>query len=285
MTRTEQSPTAADSGASATQVFRANQHHHAGDDASPARVSALVKALLDSVHETIRTHEVTYSEFQAAKQWLIEVGEGGEWPLFLDVFVEHEVEEVAAASQQGSKGSILGPYYIPEAVKLPAVTSLPMRADEQGTPLVFAGQILDTEGASVAGAELDIWHADHEGYYSGFAPHLPEGNLRGVVVADDDGRFEISTIEPAPYQIPTDGPTGQLIQAAGWHPWRPAHLHLIVRAPGYRSITTQLYFAGGNWLDNDVAQATKPELVLAPQPQSDGAVRQEYDFVLEPISQ
>ncbi|SDQ16026.1 catechol 1,2-dioxygenase [Actinopolyspora saharensis] len=285
MTRAEQSPTAADSGASATQVFRANQQYHVGDGASPERVSAVVKALLDGVHETIRTYEVTYSEFQAAKQWLIEVGEGGEWPLFLDVFVEHEVEEVAAAGQQGSKGSILGPYYVPDAVKLPSVTSLPMRADEQGRRLVFAGQVLDTGGAPVAGAELDIWHADHEGYYSGFAPHLPEGNLRGVVVADDDGRFEISTIEPAPYQIPTDGPTGQLVQAAGWHPWRPAHLHLIVRAPGYRPITTQLYFAGGNWLDNDVAQATKPELVLDPQPQSDGTARQEYDFVLEPTSQ
>src|SRR3712207_9033094 len=76
------------------------------------------------------------------------------------------------------------------------------------------------------------------------APHLPQGNLRALVVADDEGRFEIRTIQPAPYQIPTDGPTGKLIEAAGWHPWRPAHLHLIVSAPGHRAITTQLYFRG-----------------------------------------
>ncbi|MHA6800174.1 catechol 1,2-dioxygenase [Bounagaea algeriensis] len=282
MTKAEQSPTAAGSGASATEAFRSSRQESAAEAVSPQRVSTVVRSMLAGIHGAIREHQVSYPEFQAAKQWLIDVGDGGEWPLFLDVFVEHEVEDVAAQQQQGSKGSILGPYYLPDAAKLPAVTALPMRADEQGTPLVFAGQVRDTGGNPLPGAELDIWHADHEGYYSGFAPHIPEGNLRGVVVADADGRFEISTIEPAPYQIPTDGPTGQLIEAAGWHPWRPAHLHLIVRAPGYRPITTQLYFTGGDWLDTDVAEATKPELVLDPRPQADGRRRSDYDFVLEP---
>lgn len=282
MSTTEQSPTAAGSGASATEAFRASQQQATAGGTTPERVSRVVQSMLDGVHRAIREEQVSYPEFVAAKQWLIEVGEGGEWPLFLDVFVEHEVEEVAAASQQGTHGSILGPYYLPDAPKLPAVTTLPMRDDERGTPLVFTGQVRDTAGNPLPGAELDLWHADHEGYYSGFAPHIPEGNLRGVVVADDAGHFEVHTVEPAPYQIPTDGPTGELIEAAGWHPWRPAHLHLLVRAPGYRSITTQLYFAGGEWLDSDVAKATKPELVLDPQPQGDGERRSTYDFVLEP---
>lgn len=281
MTTTEQSPTAAGSGASATQAFRASRQQAEISGASPERVSTVVKAMLDGIHAAIRTHQVSYPEFHAAKQWLIDVGEGGEWPLFLDVFVEHQVEHVAAASQQGTKGSILGPYYLPDAARLPAVTALPMRAGEKGVPLVFTGQVRDTSGNPVPGAELDMWQADHEGYYSGFAPHLPEDNLRGVVLADDAGHFEVSTIEPAPYQIPTDGPTGKLVEAAGWHPWRPAHLHLIVRAPGYRPITIQLYFAGGEWLDSDVAEATKPELILDPQPEGDGRRRAEYDFVLE----
>lgn len=281
MSTTEHSPTAAGSGASATEAFRSSRDETSGP-VQAHRVSAVVQALLSGVHSAIRTHDVTYAEFQAAKQWLIDVGDGGEWPLFLDVFVEHVVEDVASRTQHGSKGSILGPYYLPAAPVLPAVTALPMREDEQGTALVFTGRVRDTRGDPVPGAELDIWHADHQGYYSGFAPHIPENNLRGVVVADADGGFEISTIEPAPYQIPTDGPTGKLIEAAGWHPWRPAHLHLIVRAPGHRPITTQLYFAGGEWLDTDVAEATKPELVLDPQRQADGRRRSEYDFVLEP---
>jgi catechol 1,2-dioxygenase len=281
-TPTAPSPTAAGSGASATQSFRSTEKYRGGDTtASPERVGTVVRDLLVAVHEVIRRHEVTYPEFQAAKGWMIEVGEGGEWPLFLDVFVEHVVEEVQAATQQGTKGTILGPYYLPGSTRLSSPATLPMRDGEKGTPLVFAGQVRDLDGNPVAGAEIDIWQADDEGYYSGFAPQLPEGNLRGLVVADDEGRFEIHTVQPAPYQIPTDGPTGKLIGAAGWHPWRPAHLHLIVGAPGHRAITTQLYFSGGQWLDSDVAEAVKPELVLDPRDAGDGTRRVEYDFVLE----
>jgi catechol 1,2-dioxygenase len=97
-----------------------------------------------------------------------------------------------------------------------------------------------------------------------------------------DGELGIDTIQPAPYQIPHDGPTGKLIEAAGWHPWRPAHLHLMIRARGHRTITTQLYFTGGEWLDSDVAEATKPELILDPKPGRDGVARAEYDIQLEP---
>lgn len=282
MTSIQESPSAASSGSSATEAFRATRAGGQGAAVSPERVSAVVSALLDGIHDVVREQQVSYDEFRAAKQWLIEVGEGGEWPLFLDVFVEHAVEEVAAGTQDGTKGTILGPYYLPDQVRLPSPATLPHRPDEKGVPLVFAGQVRDTGGSPLPGAELDIWQADDQGYYSGFAPHLPKGNLRGVVVADEQGRFEIRTVKPAPYQIPTDGPTGKLIEAAGWHPWRPAHLHLLVSAPGHRTITTQLYFRGGQWLDSDVAQATKPELVLDPVGQGDGTEAVSYDFVLEP---
>lgn len=286
MTTTEDSPTAAGSGANATQAFRESLQRAEGGaahgDTSPERVGAVVSALLAGIHRTIREQQVTYPEYQAAKQYLMEVGEGGEWPLLLDVFVEHVVEDVAAHTQEGTKGSILGPYYLPDQVRLASPTTLPQRPDEKGTPLMFSGEVRSTDGTPLAGAELDMWQADEQGYYSGFAPHLPEGNLRGVVVTDDQGRFAIRTIQPAPYRIPTDGPTGNLIEAAGWHPWRPAHLHLLVRAPGHRTITTQLYFAGGEWLDSDVASSTKPELVLEPADQGDGTTAVRYDFTLEP---
>jgi catechol 1,2-dioxygenase len=283
MTTTEKSATAAGSGASATQAFRASRHEGVeGVDAQ--RVAAVVRAVLEGVHGALREHKVTYPEFQAAKQWLIEVGEGGEWPLLLDVFVEHVVEEIAAEQQRGTNGTILGPFYLPDQKRLPSAATLPMRADERGERLVLAGQVRDLDGNPLGGAELDMWQADAAGYYSGFAPSVPEGNLRGVVVTDEQGRFEITTVRPAPYQIPTDGPTGKLIEAAGWHPWRPAHLHLQVRAPGRRTLVTQLYFSGGEWLDSDVAEAVKPELVLSPTDAGDGRLRAEYDFVLESAS-
>jgi len=280
MTAVEQSPSAAASGINATQSFRTTEQYQEAQGVSQERVDTLARAVLKAVHQVIRDEDVTYPEFQAAKAWLIAVGEGGEWPLFLDVFVEHVVEEVAARTQDGTKGSILGPYYLPDQKHVAAHASLPMRADEAGTPLLFSGQVRDLDGTPIAGAELDMWQADELGLYSGFAPGIPDGNLRGVVVTDEEGRFEVRTIQPAPYQIPTDGPTGALVSAAGWHPWRPAHLHLIVRAPEHRTITTQLYFQGGQWVDDDVAEAVKPELVIAPQ-DLDGTLTVSYDFVLE----
>ena len=158
-----------------------------------------------------------------------------------------------------------------------------MRDDEAGTPFVFQGQVRDLDGAAVAGAKVELWHADDAGFYSQFAPAIPQWNLRGTVIADADGRFKFHTIQPAPYQIPHDGSTGALIAAAGWHAWRPAHLHLKVGAPGYQLITTQLYFQGGDYLESDVASAVKPELVIAPIPAADGNGNEvTYDFVLDP---
>jgi catechol 1,2-dioxygenase len=160
---------------------------------------------------------------------------------------------------------------------------MPMRDGEKGTPLLFQGQVRAVDGTPLAGADVEIWQADDDGYYAQFAPGIPEWNLRGTVVADDQGHFAISTIEPAPYQIPTDGSCGTLIRAAGWHAWRPAHLHLLVSAPKHLPITTQLYFRGDQHVDDDIATAVKPELILDPTPVADGAGREvTYDFVLDP---
>jgi catechol 1,2-dioxygenase len=279
-TTTEQA-TAAASGAAATEQFRSKQRAE-GAAADTERVDTLVTELLTAAHDIIRRHKVTYAEYDALKSWLIQVGEDGEWPLFLDVWLEHVVEEVAGEHREGSKGTIEGPYYIPDAPRLPAETTLPMREDEAGTPLLFQGQVRGVDGTPLAGALIEIWHADDDGFYSQFEPNQPEWNLRGAVVADDQGTFRIRTIEPAPYQIPTDGSCGRLIAAAGWHAWRPAHLHLKVSAPGHQLITTQLYFKGGEHVVDDIASAVKPELILDPAPATDGNGREvTYDFVLD----
>lgn len=279
------SPTAADAGAPASQHFRASRTlADPGGSASAGRIDDVVRAVQRAVHQVVREKEVTYPEFQAAKQWLMDVGETGEWPLVMDVFFEYVIEDVAARAQRGTLGTILGPFYVPDQRRLPSPVTLPARPDETGQALVLSGRVTNLDGNPVGGAELDVWHADDQGYYSGFAPDIPAGNLRALVLADADGRFEITTIRPAPYQIPTDGPTGELLRAAGWHAWRPAHLHLLVQAPGYRRITTQLYFAGGDWLDSDVAGATKPELIIDPQPGADGRLYTNYDFVLELVT-
>ncbi|MBW0103620.1 catechol 1,2-dioxygenase [Pseudonocardia sp. KRD291] len=278
---TDTTATAAGSGASATETFRNKVRD--GGDIDHARVSAIVTDALTALHDVVRKHKLTYDEYDALKAWMIRVGEDGEWPLFLDVWLEHVVEEVANADREGAIGTIEGPYYVPGAPEFQGEATLPMREDEKGTPFLFQGTITDLAGAPLEGGLVDFWQADDDGYYSQFAPGIPEWNLRGRVTTGPDGTFKINTMKPAPYQIPNDGACGALIRAAGWHAWRPAHLHLKVSAPGRQLITTQLYFDGGQYVTDDVAQAVKPDLVLHPQKADSGNGEQvTYDFPLDP---
>ncbi|MEJ8279504.1 catechol 1,2-dioxygenase [Pseudonocardia spirodelae] len=273
--------TAAGSGANATATFAKKER--SGGAVDPARVSAIATDTLAALHDVVRRHQVTYAEYDALKAWLIQVGADGEWPLFLDVFVEHVVEEVANADRKGAVGTIEGPYYVPGAPEFDSETTVPMRDGEKGTPLLFQGTVTDLDGTPVEGATVDLWHADDDGFYSQFAPGIPEWNLRAVIRTGADGHFAFHTMQPAPYQIPTDGSTGAFISAAGWHPWRPAHLHLKVSAPGKDLVTTQLYFDGGDYVGDDVAQAVKPELILRPGPAASGTGNEvTYDFALDP---
>jgi catechol 1,2-dioxygenase len=276
--------TAAASGASATERFQSDKSpYDAVRDTPKERVDLLTREVLAAVHETVRKHKVTYDEYNALKAWMIQVGQDGEWPLFLDVWVEHAVEDVNTEHREGNKGSIEGPYYVPDAPEQGAKGTIPMRDDESGTPLLWTGKVASTDGTPLAGAKVELWHADSAGFYSQFAPGIPEWNMRGTFTAGPDGSFEIHTVQPAPYQIPTDGSCGRLIAAAGWHAWRPAHLHVKVSAPDHELLTAQLYFPGDEHNEDDIASAVKPELILEPKPSADGTgVMIAYDFVLDP---
>ena len=275
--------TAAASGALATDRFHTDKSpFEAVKDTPKERVDLLAREVLEAVEATIRKNKVTYDEYNALKAWLIQVGLDGEWPLFLDVWVEHVVEDVATGHRHGNKGSIEGPYYVPNSPEFGAKGTVPMRDGEKGTPLVWEGTITSTDGSPQAG-KVELWHADADGFYSQFAPGLPEWNLRGSFSTGPDGKFTITTIRPAPYQIPTDGACGKLISAAGWHAWRPAHLHVKVTAPGHELLTAQLYFPGDPHNEDDIATAVKPELMLDPIPQPDGGDKIVYNFVLDPV--
>jgi catechol 1,2-dioxygenase len=275
--------TAAASGALATDRFHTDKSpFEAVKDTPKERVDLLAREVLDAVEATIRKNKVTYDEYNALKAWLIQVGLDGEWPLFLDVWVEHVVEDVATSHRHGNKGSIEGPYYVPNSPDLGAEGTIPMRDGEKGTPLVWDGTITSTDGSPLAG-KVELWHADADGFYSQFAPGIPEWNLRASFSTGPDGKFKITTIRPAPYQIPTDGACGKLIAAAGWHAWRPAHLHVKVTAPGHELLTAQLYFPGDLHNEDDIATAVKPELMLDPIPQHNGGDKIVYNFVLDPV--
>ncbi|MDR7330087.1 catechol 1,2-dioxygenase [Corynebacterium guangdongense] len=274
--------TAKGSGNAATDRFKTAQ---VSADTTPERARAIYDDLFAAFRDIINKHQITYEEYNVLKSWLISVGEYGEWPLWLDVFVEHDIEEANYNRHEysGTKGSIEGPYYIPNSPKIAWDAEMPMRdQDREVTPLIFQGRVTDLEGNAIEGATVELWHADDDGLYSQFAPGIPEWNLRATIVPNENGEYAVKTIQPEPYQIPSDGPTGWFIKSYDGHPWRPAHLHLKVTAPGYRLITTQLYFKGGEWVETDVATAVKPELILDPKKNEEtGNNEVVYDFKLD----
>ena len=185
-TRKENEGTAVEAGSKATERFTASGKL-AKLDVPKERVSLLAGAAIKAINDIAVEHQVTYEEYNALKAWLIKVGDDGEWPLFLDVWLEHSVEDVATEHREGNKGSIEGPYYVPDAPVPADGHTIPMREDEGGTAMVFHGQVRSTDGTPLKDAKVELWHADNDGFYSQFAPYLPEGNLRGSFPVDAEG--------------------------------------------------------------------------------------------------
>ena len=146
---------------------------------------------------------------------------------------------------------------------------------------------LGTDGEPIAGAELDVWQNGDDRLYAVQRPDAPEDHLRGRFATRSDGCFGFVAVRPVPYPIPDDGPVGQMLRATGRHPWRPAHIHMIVRADGHRTLTTHIFDADSDYLDSDAVFAVKPSLVrrfTADQPTPDGApaLSVRCDLVLAP---
>src|SRR6185369_2302582 len=124
------------------------------------------------------------------------------------------------------------------------------------------GQVTGPDGEPLPGALVDVWQANEEGFYDVQQPGIqPENNLRALFTADEQGRFWFRSIVPKYYPIPDDGPVGQLLAATGRHPYRPAHLHFIVSAPGYRTVTTHVFVADSPYLDSDAVFGVKESLI------------------------
>ena len=223
----------------------------------------LAREVLDAVHDTIRRHKVTYDEYNALKAWLINVGQDGEWPLFLDVWVEHVVEDVATDHREGNKGSIEGPYYVPAAPEQGAVGTIPMRDGEAGTPLVWEGRISRPDGKPLAG-KVELWHADADGFYSQFAPGMPRVEPARQLL--DRTRRQLRDHHDSPGALPD--PDRRVVRQADLR----GRLARLASGPparegvgaGHELLTAQLYFPGDPHNDDDIASAVKPELMLGP---------------------
>jgi catechol 1,2-dioxygenase len=257
------------------------------------RVRSILVDLEQTLLQFIRKHKITHAEYRWATDTLVASVEAGEKSLLYDVFLEAVATDTGNIGNQGSVEAIEGPFYLPNAPMLQAPYVLPQRFDESGDVLFFRGRVISSYGAPLAGVEFDMWQADADGLYSNIHPNIPEWNLRGRFHSGDDGTFEVRTIVPPPYEIAKTGPTGTVLKALGRHLFRPAHLHLKVSHPQYRSLTSQLYFDGDDYLKSDVANAVREGLIAKVIRREDSGdlnarglnnpyFEVHYDFVLMP---
>ncbi len=134
--------------------------------------------------------------------------------------------------------------------------------DQKGEPMRVSGRILDTEGNPIAGAKIDVWQANDEGFYDVQQKGLqPDFNLRGVFRTGADGRYWFKGVKPRFYPIPADGPVGQLLARLGRHPYRPAHLHYILEAPGHETLVTHIFDPDDPYIHSDAVFGVKQSLL------------------------
>ncbi len=151
-----------------------------------------------------------------------------------------------------------------------------------GEPCLVRGRVLARDGRPLAGARVEVWQADAQGKYDVQYEDLDHAQARGVLQADGEGRFEFRTIVAEPYPIPTDGPVGDLLRATRRHPWRPAHLHFMVQAPGHETLVTHVFREGDPYLDTDAVFGVRQSLVAEWVRHADGMFTLDFDFVLSP---
>ncbi|WP_225220948.1 dioxygenase family protein [Bacillus norwichensis] len=231
------------------------------------RVEEVFNLFIKHVQNFLQEAKLNHEEYTNFVNWADRLGRAGELPLYADVFLETHVLRAMYTDKPGTQPSLLGPYYIegsPEVEKEPGKPyTLTQRPDEAGEVLIFKGNVSSTDGMPLANAKVEMWQNDNTGKYSAFDADAPKYNLRGHFFTDEDGNFEVKSIVPLPYSIPDQGPTGEFLEYMDQHPMRPAHLHFMFEADGHETLITQVFFEGDKWLETDVADGVRTELVTS----------------------
>jgi len=268
-------------------------------DTPNPRLKAVMTSLITHLHAFIREIEPSQEEWALGIQFLTRTGQmcddkRQEFILLSDTTgvtmlvdaINHRVADGATES------TIFGPFYREGARELPMGASISQ--DGRGEPAVVTGRVLSTGGTPIPNALLDIWETNENGLYEQQDPEQPDMNLRGKFRTDNEGRYCFVAIKPVSYPIPDDGPVGQMLRAVGRHPYRPAHIHLLISAEGFAPVTTHLFVKGDQYLDSDAVFGTKDSLVVnfVRHDSAEEAARYhvtapfytvEYDFALRPL--
>jgi hydroxyquinol 1,2-dioxygenase len=231
------------------------------------RLRELMQALVRHLHAFAEQTRLSEDEWHSMIQALTETGRitdarRQEFILWSDTLgLSMLIDALAHELPPGAtESTVLGPFDVPGSPQRGYGESM-AEEGEAGTPAWVHGRVLDLEGNPIAGAELDVWQNGGDRLYAVQRPEAPEGHLRGRYETRDDGAYALLAVRPVPYPIPDDGPVGKMLAAAGRHPWRPAHIHMIVRAPGFRTVTTHVFDADSEYIDSDTVFAVKPSLL------------------------
>ncbi len=251
------------------------------------RLKLLVASLVRHVHAFAREVELGDEERRAAVAFLTAVGQKctpsrQEFELLSDTLGLSSLVATSSTGDGATLQTLTGPFYSANAPWREfgdSMNEYPLPDDVAAT---VRGVVTDQAGNPVDGAVLDVWQNAGNRLYAVQDPNQPSGNLRGRWRTGSDGRYEFRTIKPVSYAIPDDGPVGRLLELTGRHPWRAAHIHFLVTADGYRPLTTELFDATSDYLEDDAVFGVAADLIIAFEPTGDGSVIGEFDFLLEP---
>ena len=254
------------------------------EEAAEGRMRDILLSLTRHLHGFICEVEPTEEEWLAAIRFLTETGKKcderrQEFILLSDTLgATMLIDAINNRKPAGAtESSVLGPFYREGA---PAYDNGADLADgvTQGERVLVSGKVVDLDGAPVAGAVLDIWQTGPDALYAA-QDEAGSFSLCGRLTSEADGRYWFHTRKPVSYTIPGDGPVGAMLDAAGRHNWRPAHIHFMLSAAGYETLVTQLFTDDDPYLGSDAVFGVKDSLVVHYESAGDG-LRLDHDFVM-----
>lgn len=248
------------------------------------RQRELLQELVRTLHDFTRRTGLTHAEWRSAIGFLHRVGamsndSRSEFTLLSDVLGLSSLVDLIGSRPGATPGSVLGPFHTAGSPWHDNPANLVR--DNAGERVVLEGRVTDTDGLPLALATLDFWQNADNGLYWQVDPDQPQDNLRCRLKVDAEGRYRITTVRPQPYCIPMDGPVWHdLVGPAKRTPWRPAHFHLIVEAPGHQSLITEVFDEQDEHLLGDAVFGVRQALVGRYETGEEGLKTMRFDFKL-----
>jgi hydroxyquinol 1,2-dioxygenase len=231
-----------------------------------ARLKEIMNSLVSHLHDFVRDVEPSFAEWEAAIGFLTRTGQmcddkRQEFILLSDTLgasmlvdaINHRMPEGATET------TVLGPFYVQGPPEFE--NGADISGGLKGEMLFVEARVAAADGTPLVGATVDVWQSDDDGFYDVQRPELNDAALRGRFKTDGAAKAWFRTILPAAYPIPYDGPVGDMLRATNRHPWRPAHVHFMIAAPGYETLVTHVFVAGDQYLDSDAVFGVKNSLI------------------------